>query len=81
MPQALRVQERETPKPILPNAAEYYYDRYSEQDQGFFTIEKVSWRNIKQNNSSDKTLTDKELEYISLINGFLKNSSEGNLKS
>ena len=68
--------EQEAPKPTLLNAAEYYYDRYSEQDESRFLIEKIIWRGIKQNNSSDKTLTDKELEYTSLINGILKNSPE-----
>ena len=71
-----QIQEKLVPKLILPNAAEYYLDRYSEQDEDLFIIEKLSWHNIKQNNSSDKTLTDKELEYIALINGFLKNSPE-----
>lgn len=73
---AQQIQEQLVPKLILPNAAEYYLDRYSEQNEGLFIIEKLSWHNIKQNNSSDKTLTDKELEYIALINGFLKNSPE-----
>jgi hypothetical protein len=73
---AQQIQEQLVPKLILPNAAEYYLDRYSEQDEDLFIIEKLSWHNIKQNNSSDKTLTDKELEYIALINGFLKNSPE-----
>ena len=71
-----QIQEQLAPKLILPNAAEYYHDRYSEQNEGLFIIEKLSWHNIKQNNSSDKNLTDKELEYIALINGFLKNSPE-----
>jgi len=71
-----QIQKQLAPKLILPNAAEYYLDRYSEQNEGLFIIEKLSWHNIKQNNSSDKTLTDKELEYIALINGFLKNSPE-----
>ena len=71
-----QMQEHLAPKLILPNAAEYYHDRYSEQNEGLFIIEKAMWHNIKQNNSSDKTLTDKELEYIALINGFLKNSLE-----
>lgn len=70
------MQEHLATKLILPNAAEYYHDRYSEQNEGLFIIEKLSWHNIKQNNSSDKNLTDKELEYIALINGFLKNSPE-----
>ena len=71
-----QIQEHLAPKLILPNAADYYHDRYSEQNEGLFIIEKLSWHNIKQNNSSDKNLTDKELEYIALINGFLKNSPE-----
>ena len=71
-----QIQEKLVPKLILPNAAEYYHDRYSEQNEDLFIIEKLSWHNIKQNNSSDKNLTDKELEYIALINGFLKNSPE-----
>ena len=71
-----QTQEQLVPKLILPNAAEYYHDRYSEQNEGLFIIEKATWHNIKQNNSSNKTLTDKELEYIALINGFLKNSPE-----
>ena len=73
---AQQIQEQLVPKLILPNAAEYYLDRYSEQNEDLFIIDKLSWHNIKQNNSSDKTLTDKELEYIALINGFLKNSPE-----
>ena len=71
-----QIQEHLAPKLILPNAADYYHDRYSEQNEDLFIIEKLSWHNIKQNNSSDKTLTGKELEYIALINGFLKNSPE-----
>ncbi len=73
---AQQIQEQLVPKLILPNAAEYYHDRYSEQNEDLFIIEKLSWHNIKQNNSSAKNLTDKELEYIALINGFLKNSPE-----
>ena len=73
---AQQIQELLVPKLILPNAAEYYHDRYSEQNEGLFIIEKATWHNIKQNNSSNKNLTDKELEYIALINGFLKNSPE-----
>jgi hypothetical protein len=52
---AQQIQEQLVPKLILPNAAEYYLDRYSEQDEDLFIIEKLSWHNIKQNNSSDKT--------------------------
>ena len=74
--QLQQIQEQEASEPILPNAAEYYYDRYSEQDESRFLLEKIIWRGIKQNNSPDKTLTDKELEYTSLINGVLKNSPE-----
>ena len=59
----------------LPNASEYYYDQYSRNDESRFILEKRSWKNIKQNNSSGKYLTDKELEYVGLINGFLKKDS------
>lgn len=61
----------------LPNASEYYYDKYSRDDESKFIITKRSWKSIKQNNSSGKYLTDKELEYVSLINGFLKNAFYG----
>lgn len=71
-----QIQEQEAPILTLPNAYDYYYDRYSEQNEGLFITEKATWHNIKQNNSSNKPLTDKEVEYIGLINGFLKNSPE-----
>lgn len=60
-----------------PNASEYYYDQYSSNDESRFLVEKRAWKTLKQNNSSDKYLTDKELEYVALINGFLKNSRYG----
>ena len=59
----------------LPAANEYYYDQYSRNDESRFILEKNSWKSIKQNNSSGKYLTDKELKYVALINGFLKNMS------
>ena len=61
----------------LPAANEYYYDQYSRNDESRFILEKNSWKSIKQNNSSGKYLTDKELEYVALINGFLKNARFG----
>lgn len=61
----------------LPAASEYYYDQYSRNDESRFILEKNSWKSIKQNNSSGKYLTDKELEYVALINGFLKNARYG----
>ena len=61
----------------LPAASEYYYDQYSRNDESRFILEKNSWKSIKQNNSSGKYLTDKELEYVALINGFLKNARFG----
>ena len=63
--------------PTPPKAYDYYYDQYSRNDESRFLVEKRAWKTLKQNNSSDKYLTDKELEYISLINGFLKNSRYG----
>jgi hypothetical protein len=51
-----QIQEQLAPKLILPNAAKYYHDRYSEQNESLFIIEKAMWHNIKQNNSSGKTL-------------------------
>jgi hypothetical protein len=60
-----------------PNASEYYYDQYSRNDESRFVLEKRDWKNIKQNNSCDKYLTDKELEFVGLINGFLKTSRYG----
>ena len=60
-----------------PNAYDYYYDQYSRNDESRFLVEKRAWKTLKQNNSSDKYLTDKELEYVALINGFLKNSRYG----
>ena len=59
------------------NPYEYYYDHYSRDDKSKFILEKRIWERIKQYNSSDKYLTDKELEYIALINGFLKTSVHG----
>jgi hypothetical protein len=61
----------------LPAANEYYYDQYSRNDESRFILEKNSWKSIKQNNSSGKHLTDKELEYVALINGFVKNARFG----
>ncbi len=61
----------------LPAANEYYYDQYSRNDESRFILEKNSWKSIKQNNSSGKYLTDKELEYVALMNGFLKNARYG----
>lgn len=61
----------------LPAANEYYYDQYSRNDESRFILEKNSWKSIKQNNSSGKYLTDKELEYVALMNGFLKNARFG----
>ena len=61
----------------LPAASEYYYDQYSRNDESRFILEKNSWKSIKQNNSSGKYLTDKELEYVALMNGFLKNARFG----
>ena len=61
----------------LPSAYEYYYDQYSRNDESRFVLEKNSWKSIKQNNSSGKYLTDKELRYIALMNGFLKNARYG----
>ena len=58
----------------LPPASEYYYDQYSRNDESRFILEKRNWKTLKQNNSSGKYLTDKELEYVGLINGFLKNA-------
>jgi len=60
-----------------PGAYDYYYDHYSRNDESKFNLEKKSWKHIKQNNSSGKYLTDKELEYLGLINGILKNSPHG----
>lgn len=60
-----------------PNAYDYYYDQYSRNDESRFLVEKRAWKTLKQNNSSDKYLTDKELEYVALINGFLKTSRYG----
>lgn len=61
----------------LPAANEYYYDQYSRNDESRFILEKNSWKSIKQNNSSGKYLTNKEVEYVALINGFLKNARYG----
>ena len=69
-------QEREALN-YLPAASEYYYDQYSRNDESRFILEKNSWKSIKQNNSSGKYLTDKELKYIALINGLLKNARFG----
>jgi len=69
-------QEQETLN-YLPAASEYYYDQYSRNDESRFILEKNSWKSIKQNNSSGKHLTDKELEYVALINGFVKNARFG----
>lgn len=60
-----------------PKASEYYYDQYSRNDESRFILEKRDWKTLKQNNSSGKYLTDKELEYVALINGFLKTSYYG----
>ena len=61
----------------LPAAYEYYYDQYSRNDESRFFLEKSSWKSIKQNNASGKHLTDKELKYVALMNGFLKNARYG----
>jgi hypothetical protein len=60
-----------------PGAYNYYYDHYSCNDESKFNLKKKSWKRIKQNNSSGKYLTDKELEYLGLINGILKTSPRG----
>ena len=51
----------------LPAANEYYYDQYSRNDESRFILEKNSWKSIKQNNSSGKYLTDKELEELPML--------------
>ena len=59
-----------------PQPAEiYYHDKYSEIKESTFTIKRERWKNIRQNNSSGNYLTDKEIEYIAILNGFLRSSS------
>ena len=60
----------------LPAANEYYYDQYSRNDESRFILEKNSWKSIKQNNSSGKYLTDKELEYVALMKLWRKYAQE-----
>ncbi len=77
MAYAQQIKQEQEALNYLPAANEYYYDQYSRNDESRFILEKNSWKSIKQNNSSGKHLTDKELEYVALINGFLKNARFG----
>ena len=77
MAYAQQIKQEQEALNYLPAASEYYYDQYSRNDESRFILEKNSWKSIKQNNSSGKYLTDKELEYVALINGFLKNARFG----
>ena len=77
MAYAQQINQEQEALNYLPAANEYYYDQYSRNDESRFTLEKNSWKSIKQNNSSGKYLTDKELEYVAIMNGFLKNARYG----
>ena len=70
-------QEALNPRPSFPNAYDYYLDYYSEEEESTFIVVKDKWRSIKQNNSSGKYLSETELSYLGLCNGFLQNSKNG----
>jgi hypothetical protein len=74
---AQQISQKQEALNYLPAASEYYYDQYSRNDESRFILEKNSWKSIKQNNSSGKYLIDKELKYVALMNGFLKNARYG----
>ena len=61
-------------RPIYPEAYQYYLDLYAEKETSSFLIIKDIWKNIPQNNTIDKPLTESQLKLVAIIYALIEKS-------
>lgn len=61
-------------RPIYPEAYQYYLDLYAEKETSSFLIIKDIWKNIPQNNTRDKPLTESQLKLVAIIYALIEKS-------
>jgi len=70
-------QEQKDPRPTFPNAYNYYFDYYSEEEEHTFRVTKDTWENIRRNNDPSRRLAETELKLISLVSTLIERSPLG----
>lgn len=73
----LNKQELEAPRPSFPNAYNYYFDYYSEEEEHTFRVTKDTWEDICRSNDPSCRLSETELKLISLVGTLIKRSPLG----
>ena len=70
-------QEQKAPRPTFPNAYNYYFDYYSEEEDHTFRVTKDTWENICRSNDPSHRLTETELKLVSLVSTLIERSPLG----
>lgn len=70
-------QEQKAPRPTFPNAYNYYFDYYSEEEEHTFRVTKDTWEDICRSNDPSCRLSETELKLISLVSTLIKRSPLG----